>query len=127
MAKSIYTSALMAFNMEAGQAVSDVRGATSRVLGKMSWTNTIEIYPDDVSETALSSIAGYVTERGGLLPKLSHVIIEVTESRPGYSEVYLRVANTGLVSLFVHDKLKEQARDRIIAATSGVRIPGPWD
>jgi hypothetical protein len=126
MAKSVYTSALIAFRADAGQAVSEVRAAAARVLGRLNWNDTIDIHPDHVSDNAISSITGYVTERGGLLPKLSTIIIEVTEARAEYSEVYLRVANLGLSGL-MSGKLKEQARDQIVEATSGVRIPGPWD
>lgn len=126
MAKSVYTSALIAFEADIGQAVAEVRAATTRVLGKLNWNDTIDFNPDAMSDSAISSVTGYVTERGGLLPKSSTVIIEVTESRANYSEVYLRVANLGLSGL-TNGKLKEQARDQILEATSGVRIPGPWD
>jgi hypothetical protein len=126
MAKSVYTSALIAFKADGGQAVSEVRAAAARVLGRLNWNDTIDIHPDHVSDNAISSVTGYVTERGGLLPKLSTIIIEVTEARAQYSEVYLRVANLGLSGL-MSGKLKEQARDQIVEATSGVHIPGPWD
>lgn len=126
MAKSIYTSALIAFKADARQAVNEVRVAATRVLGKMNWNDTMDFNPEAMSEGALSSLTGYVTDRGGLLPKSSTIIIEVTEADAQHSEVYLRVANLGLSGL-MSGKLKEQARDQIIAATSGVRIPGPWD
>lgn len=126
MAKSIYTSALVAFQTDPGQAVNEVRVAATRVLGRMNWNDTMDIDPDAVSEAAISSISGCVTDRGGFLPKMSIVIIEVTEAQAQYAEVYMRVANLGLGGL-LGGNLKEQARDRIIAATSGTRIPGPWD
>ena len=126
MPKSVYISALIAFQADSGQAVAEVRAATARVLGKLNWNETIDIHPDHVSDNAISSVTAYVTERGGLLPKLSTVIIDVTESRAQYSEVYLRVANLGLSGL-ISGNLREQALDQIVAATSGVFIPGPDD
>lgn len=126
MAKSIYTSALIAFRVDDGQALSEVRAAATRVLGKLNWIDTIDIHPDHVSDDAISSITGYVTQRGGILPKLSTVIIEVSAAGAEYSEIYLRVANLGMIG-FLSSNLKEQARDQIIEGTSGVRIPGPWD
>jgi hypothetical protein len=126
MVKSVYVSALVAFQADSGQAVAEVRAATVRVLGKVNWTQTMDIYPDYVSDNAISSVTAYVTERGGLLPKMSPVIIEVTESRAQYSEVYLRVANLGLSGL-MSSNLRDRALDQIVAATSGVFIPGPDD
>lgn len=126
MVKSVYVSALVAFQADSGQALAEVRAATVRVLGKVNWTQTIDIYPDYVSDNAIASVTAYVTERGGLLPKMSPVIIEVTESRAQYSEVYLRVANLGLSGL-MSSNLRDRALDQIVAATSGVFIPGPDD
>lgn len=106
--------------------MSEVRVAATRVLERLNWNDTMDIHPDHVSDNPISSITGYVTEHGGLLPKLSTIIIEVTEATADYSEVYIRVANLGLSGL-MSGSLKEQARDQIIKATTGVRIPGPWD
>jgi hypothetical protein len=101
-------------------------GAALRVLGELGWSDTIEVDPENISDNAISSITGYVARGGGPLPKLSMIIVEAVLDEAEHSEVYVRIANLGLSGL-VNPGLKKQVRDQILAETTGVRIPGPWD